>query len=350
MYAAIMGPIFWLPRLEVDARAFKRVMLVLWAYHSLSAALGVVQVAFPGRFQPNVSAVVAASKDYVESLRITLDSGAKVLRPMGLTDIPGGAAASAFNSIVLSLGLVLSEGKPLSRFAALGAMLLDMACMYLSQVRSLVVRFAILVLFVTLVLAVRRRATKVVTAGVVIGGVSVAGFAVATSYAEKVVTRRLQTLAEKDPTQVYYQNRGTFLEHTVVELLPRYPFGAGVGRWGMMAAYFGDPGETKIWVEIQWTGWLLDGGVPLVLVYFALLLVALRTAWRLSALSGPGLNDAGNWSAVLVAYVVSTIALLFNYAPFAGQDGLDFWFLNGVIFTFARTAYEHAPRLGGRAR
>ena len=42
------------------------------------------------------------------------------------------------------------------------------------------------------------------------------------------------------------------------------------GCWGMMFYYFGDPGNTKnpaLWAEIQWTGWLYDGGIALVFFY-----------------------------------------------------------------------------------
>src|SRR5206468_1166203 len=103
--------------------------------------------------------------------------------------------------------------------------------------------------------------------------------------APDAVTKRLLTLVEDDPTKVYYKNRGQFLEHTITTLLPQYPFGAGIGRWGMMYQYFGDKENTAgraIWSDIMWTGWLLDGGVPLVVVYVLALLIALITSWRLA--------------------------------------------------------------------
>ena len=51
----------------------------------------------------------------------------------------------------------------------------------------------------------------------------------------------------------------------------------------MMASYFGDqynPDSPPIWAEIQWTGWLIDGGLPLMLAAAAGMLVALREAFR----------------------------------------------------------------------
>ena len=46
--------------------------------------------------------------------------------------------------------------------------------------------------------------------------------------------------------QSYQENRGIFLTYTLQELLYEYPFGAGIGRWGMMSAYFGEPDELAV--------------------------------------------------------------------------------------------------------
>jgi hypothetical protein len=58
------------------------------------------------------------------------------------------------------------------------------------------------------------------------------------------------------------------LKITFRKLLFEYPLGCGVGRWGMMTYYFGrfdaNP-NPAVFVEIQPTGWLFDGGIPLLL-------------------------------------------------------------------------------------
>src|SRR5262249_5098077 len=161
----------------------------------------------------------------------------------------------------------------------------------------------------------------------------------------EVVTRRLSTLIEQDSGQGYYTNRGLFLEHTVVTLLPEYPLGAGLGRWGVMNAYFGehgDPERQPIWAEIQLTGWLLDGGVPLVFAYLAAVLIACRTAYRI-AIRAPA-QSLATWGALIFAYDVGALALTFNYPLFIGQSGMEFWLLNATLFAAALPVRSRSPR------
>ena len=72
-----------------------------------------------------------------------------------------------------------------------------------------------------------------------------------------------------DPLSVYNGARGAQMDITFNELLFEHPLGAGLGRWGMAAAYFGTYSgvETSIWAEIQFTGWMIDGGVLMVFLY-----------------------------------------------------------------------------------
>ena len=47
---------------------------------------------------------------------------------------------------------------------------------------------------------------------------------------------------------------------------PRVLIGAGLGRWGMAAGYFGTASLPGIWAEIQVTGWVVDGGILMLIV------------------------------------------------------------------------------------
>ena len=132
---------------------------------------------------------------------------------------------------------------------------------------------------------------------------------------------------------MYRNSRGFFLEQTVKELLPQYPFGAGLGRWGMMNQYFGEnsnPQTESIWVEIQWTGWLLDGGVPLILAYCAALGAAFWVAWKISR--DRQFDRLSLWASLLFAYNLAALAMTFDYPLFIGQSGLEFWLLNACLF------------------
>jgi putative acyl-CoA dehydrogenase len=78
----------------------------------------------------------------------------------------------------------------------------------------------------------------------------------------------------------------------------------------MMHTYFGE-GTGALWVEIQWTGWLFDGGVPLILLYTAAILVAswgcLKVALGRVGGADPSLSlwgavDAGHQCPITMTY------------------------------------------------
>ncbi len=99
------------------------------------------------------------------------------------------------------------------------------------------------------------------------------------------VEERFIGITQQGAMRSYQENRGGFVSQTFGELLDRYPLGAGLGRWGMMQIYFANPDKVEsapIYVEIQLTGWLLDGGVPMWVLYGGAVLVSLLAAYRLS--------------------------------------------------------------------
>lgn len=339
LYCAILAPLFWVPRLRIDVAVLRRVMLIIWVFYTLSAIVGILQAYFPGSFQPTLSAVIAAKDEgYIDSLNITLANGQRIFRPMGLTDSPGGAATAGLYAVLFGAGFLLTSRRAWLKIMCVGSITIGMTCLYLSQVRSVLVLAAISMLVFVGLLIWRWPVTQSVLLMLVLTAIVLGSFAFAVMLGGETVTRRLTTLIEDRPAEVYYNNRGHFLEYTINELLPRYPLGAGIGRWGMMNAYFGensDPQQNNIWVEIQWTGWLLDGGVPLVLAYAAALALAIRAALRV-ALS-PVTSDLWMWGGILLAYNLGAVALTFNYPLFIGQMGLEFWLLNAVLFAAAQT-------------
>ena len=88
------------------------------------------------------------------------------------------------------------------------------------------------------------------------------------------VLDRFMTLFGDDPLAVYYRARGVQLDLTFTQLLFDYPFGAGLGRWGMAAPTSATPALPAIWAEIQITGWMIDGGVLMIVLYTGALVVA----------------------------------------------------------------------------
>lgn len=326
MYVAILSPLVWVPRTKVDVQAFRRVLLLLLAFHALSSLFGVLQATFPGQFMPRPA--FAAGDNY----EIELASGARVLRLMGLTDTPGGAATSGFYAVLLGVGFLVSESSRKLRAFSAVSITLGMFCLYLAQSRSRFLLTAICVAVFLAILAYRGQIRRFATA-VVIGSVLVLGaFGWAVSVGGDSASERLGTLATTDPTGLYQENRGYFLEKTFEDIAPKHPLGAGLGRWGMMYLYFGSASASKpIWVEIQLTGWVLDGGFPMLFLYGAALLLAFWVSWRL-AVRGSFRDQLWLYSALVFAYNLGALAWCFSYPVFMSQMGLELWLLNALLF------------------
>jgi hypothetical protein len=334
---AILGPIFWVPRIRIDLKTLRHLFFVFWVFQTASASLGVLQVYFPGRFQPAAASVL--TETYVQGLQITLQSGVQVLRPMGLTDTPGGAGMGGVYAVLLACGFLLDRPRMPFRIALLGSICVGCFTVYICQVRALFVMLVVSLIAMLAPFVLQGRMSRLMKVGLPVAAVGLASLGLALAIGADAVTGRLSTLFDDSFGNVYYSNRGLFLEHTFTNLLPEYPFGAGLGRCGMMRAYFGDEynaSSPPIWAEIQWTVWLLDGGVPLMLLYSSAIVMTIREALRTAMRLGPGHEDIGKWAAVLAGYSVGVLACTFGWCPFAGTVGVDFWVLNAALFAASR--------------
>ena len=141
---------------------------------------------------------------------------------------------------------------------------------------------------------------------------------------------------------VAYQVASAFLY-----LLPEYPFGAGLGRWGMMNRYFGDPynrASPPIWAEIQWPAWIVDGGIVLLTLYAVALILAMKDNFKLAKWGADGQLQV--MAAIILAANVGLFALTFSYPVFASAAGIQFWFLTGALHGLAqRTPLSVGRRL-----
>jgi len=229
-----------------------------------------------------------------------------------------------------------------------GAMLVGMVAIYLSQVRvMLVMEVACMLAFLTL-MSWRAAQVSSVMLGRRVGSkrlayltglmalAAVGGFTWAVAVGGTAITERVNSLTAANPGEVYQKNRGQFLIYTIEEVLPEYPLGAGPGRWGMMFYYFGDQGNTKnpgLWAEIQWTGWLYDGGVALLLLYTLAIALAFRVTYKVALNEHSA--ELATLAALIFAYDVGVLAATFDSCIFIGGGGLDFWILNAMLFNAA---------------
>jgi hypothetical protein len=346
LYLCILAPLFWVMRLRLAVADLRNVLLILWGFHTCSAAVGVLQMHYPGQFQPSVSTAIQGMGERADAYKLHLANGQEVWRPMGLTDIPGGAAGSGLSATLFGLGFFLHFRRWPLRLLAISSVGVGLFCLYLGQVRSLLVITSVCVLTLKVILLVRGEYGRLVALSLIGPVLAVAVFIWGVSVGGEETLNRVSSLVEESPDDVYYRNRGLFLSYTFDDLLPQYPLGAGLGRWGMMRGYFGDennPSCPAIWVEIQWTAWLLDGGVPLMVVYAGAVLVV---SWlSLKVALSRHREDLPLFGALVLALNIGAVAVTFNYPVFIGQGGMEFWFLNSVLFV----AYSRA-RLVQRSR
>ena len=332
---AIAAPMFWVAGTVRSEARMQRLLWIMFVASFAGAALGVLQVYFPDRFLPPEFSALARSlnPEYVSALTYTGADGRLIVRPSGLSDLPGGAAISGLTTMVL--GVVLTAYGSVStvrRACYLGAAGLGMTALYLTQVRSLtIVAPAAVLLFAAVRLRQGRWAEGTwITAGA--AALVVGSFIWAITLGGESLTDRFASLFESGLMTTFQENRGLFLEYTVSDLLYQFPFGAGLGRWGMMQVYFGDASMWQappIYVEIQPTGWLLDGGVPMWLCYGGALVAAMHFAYR-TAVNGAneGLQHLG--SVVLAGQAM--IAVLCLTGPvFNTQLGIQFWTLTAAL-------------------
>ncbi len=332
MYLAILGPVFWASRFPLSAIGFRNLVIMLWLFQSISSLFGLLQIYFPGQFQFQLSSVIENSKYGGESLKITLGNGLSVYRPMGLTDTPGGASVAGFYTVLLGLAFFLEGKNKWLMGLGISSSFVGFFCIYLSQVRSMLINTCFCVLTLLVILLLSRNFKRVFALMGIIQPLILGTFAWAIAVGGKSTSDRTLSLFEGSADNVYQQNRGHFLQSTINELLPQYPFGAGLGRWGMVNSYFGEndnPLTSSIWVEIQWTGWLLDGGLPLIIAYCVAIgsvcYFAFQTVFKTQMKTLPFL------SAVILAYNMGTILITFNYPIFISQIGMEFWLLNTAL-------------------
>jgi hypothetical protein len=343
LYLGVVAPIFWISRTRIDLQTVRRVFFVLWAFNTASAVLGLLQVYYPGQFQPEVSSSMTES--YIQQLTFKLADGSQVLRPTGLTNQPGGAAIGATYCVVLGIALLLDRPRVLLRAAIIAGMGCSLFTLCLAQIRGFVVMTLISVMALAVPFAIQGRIRRFVGLASFLSVLTVAGALLAISIGGKSVAERLSTLIDGDPATVYNNSRGIFLKHTFSTLLPEYPLGAGLGRWGVIQPYFGNSWYSKpLWAEIQWTGWLYDGGVPMLVSCASALIVALWVSLRIARRDATAADrELQNWATAVFGYSVGAVAFTFCAIPFASTLGIDFWVLNATVF-----AASHQARLGRR--
>jgi hypothetical protein len=332
LYISIFAPLAWVAGCRPDPAGLRKILFILWMYNLASAATGVLQVYFPGTFEGSTSSVIAARETFQRGdADVVLSDGTHILRPFGLTDVPGGAAAGGLNAIILGAGMLLTDKRFSTFLTAAAGMLIGVFIIFLSQLRVELVMAGICAVVLLVALLRQAELKSALVIGGLFLGVAITGSIWAFSVGGTQTMDRFSTLTADNPAAVYSANRGFFLDNLFQSDLTTYPLGAGLGRWGMMNFYFGDK-ETQLYSEIMWTSWLYDGGIPLILLYLCAFGAAFWVCWKL-AMSRSG--EIGLWSAVIFAYNAAILAGTFVFPVFAVQAGLEAWLINACLFSAA---------------
>jgi hypothetical protein len=333
LYLSVMAPVFWAPAVVRGPDHLARLMTLLLICNGVNALVGVLQVYDPDRWMPYEMSRLVTESEFGLGAVTYMGPNGLIVRPPGLFDNPGAVAGPGMYAALLGLVFATSASALWLRAAALVASFAGVAAIYLSQVRvSLAVLALMLATYVSLLMFQRRKQRAVVFGGIA-GGLVVATFSFAIFLGGESIAERTFTLFAQDPVSLYSASRGGQLVYTVDDLVSSYPLGAGLGRWGMISGYFGGGSQKPMWAEIQVAGWAIDGGIPLVLVSVAALLVTLLSERRI-ALSDPNAKVRA-CAGVILAANLGTAALIFSFTPFVTQIGLQFWFLAGAVHAVA---------------
>ncbi len=339
LYATVVAPLFWAPWLVRSPLQLRRIMAILLVCNGINSVVGVLQVYDPQRFLPSeFSRLITTSDLGLGPVTYRGAGGELIVRPPGLFDSPGAVAGPALYAALLGLVFAATRLRWWQRGAAGVFALCGFAAIFLSQVRVSVVVAAITVVVYGVLLLYQRRLATASAFALVSTSCLVAALVLAVSLGGPSISERLSTLLSSDPVRVYYSARGAQLALAFTDTLFEFPFGAGLGRWGMVTLYFGNPtlDAPSLWAEIQLAGWMIDGGIILVALYCAALITATRFELRTATHDSNPLLRAS--AAAVAAANLGTVALVFTFTPFVTQAGVQYWFLAGALFGLVRSA------------
>jgi hypothetical protein len=331
VYFSVMAPLFWAPVFIRTPERLARILWLLLICSGCNALVGVLQVYDPRFLPAEFSRVISGNEVAMGSVTFIGRNGERLLRPPGLFDTPGAVAGPAMSAALLGLVFAVSGIAAWKRLLAFTFAIAGLAAIYLSQVRISLVMTLLMMGIYTFTTFRQGRLGRASQFAILAGAIVIGGFVIALALGGPAIRDRVMTLLGANPIAVYQGARGTQLSITFSEMLYDHPLGAGVGRWGMAAAYFGNFTQLSrpLWAEIQFTGWMIDGGVLMIVLYCGALLVTAFTQWKVAMLQAhPRLNTC---AAAVLSANLGTAVLIFSFTPFVTQIGIQYWFLAGAL-------------------
>jgi hypothetical protein len=333
LYFCVMSPLFWAPYLVKSPEHLRRVVVLMLVTNGLNAIVGVLQVYDPDTWLPEeFSRIVTESRFGLAPVSYIGPGGLRIIRPPGLFDTPGAVAGPGMFATLLGLIFAASPISIGPRLAAGSLGLAGVMAIYLSQVRVSLVALVAMLLVYFVTLFAQQRGGRAMAFGALLSVTVATGLTGASLLGGQGIIERVMTLFQDDPFALYYASRGNQLVFAFSDLVTTAPLGSGLGRWGMAAMYFSDPANLdapSMWAEIQFSGWMIDGGLVLVFAYTMALVMTARREWRVAT---EAVDDRVRASgAVVFAANLGVAALAFSFTPFVSQVGMQYWFLAGAL-------------------
>src|SRR5258708_19111599 len=133
-------PLYWGAGMIHSAERLRRLLSIMLLVNGLGAGVGLLQAIYPQTFlPPEFSAgLTRYNPNMLEDLSYVGANGQKIVRPPGLSDLPGSAALAGVFAGVLGLALASEQTlKRWKRMVALACAFMGITVIYLAQVRSL---------------------------------------------------------------------------------------------------------------------------------------------------------------------------------------------------------------------
>ena len=122
--------------LPIGQEQVRRILLIMLVFQATSSSRHSA-VYYPGSFRGSTSSViVAAGRHYLKGLYYKNASGVLVLRPSGLTDVPGGVGMAGQYAALFGLYFFFTERRQLMRVTAAAATMMGVMAVYLSGVKA----------------------------------------------------------------------------------------------------------------------------------------------------------------------------------------------------------------------
>jgi hypothetical protein len=332
LYFAVMAPLFWAPEFVKTPEQLARILWILLLCSGANAVVGVLQVYDPNRWLPaEFSRVMTDAGIGLGSVTYIGRNGVRIIRPPGLFDTPGAVAGPAMFAALFGLVFAASAIPAWKRLLSLAISGAGLAAIYLSQVRVSLVATVVMCAVYASVAFRQGRAARATQFGILAAGIVFGSLVLAVTLGGESISNRVGSLFASDPFTIYQGARGAQLDLTFYDLLFQYPLGAGLGRWGMAAMYFSSANANvaPLWAEIQFTGWMIDGGVLMIAIYLGALIVPTLQQYRLALEARH--SRLAVCAAVILAANIGPALMIISFTPFVSQIGVQYWFLAGAL-------------------